>query len=182
MVDGEQTSRQSRLQARWSAFSDRYLFEDTIKRHSGRWAPRLYRIPLVVPALLITVVLVAWSVFVFLAYLSGFHITWWHPKFGVIKPDNRGDLLETRSPSSLSSAPCWLRSMRIASSGWRKLQAIGRTLRDSRSATKTPPSSWVTRRLRCGWLVSTRSRVWPMTGRSNARRVSTFSARTFENQ
>ena len=33
--DPEQGARQNRLQARWSAFSDRHFFEDTIKRHSG---------------------------------------------------------------------------------------------------------------------------------------------------
>src|SRR4051812_41108925 len=85
--------RRNRLQQRWTAFSKEHLFEDTITRHAGRWAPRLYRIPVVVPTLLITVALVAWTIFVLLARLSGFHVTWWWPRFGSVPAKNRGDLI-----------------------------------------------------------------------------------------
>jgi hypothetical protein len=52
--DPEEPRRGNKVQQRWAAFADKHLVEDTVTRQSGRWAPRLYRIPIVVPALLIS--------------------------------------------------------------------------------------------------------------------------------
>jgi hypothetical protein len=81
------------LQQAWRKFSDRYLLEDPHKRRTGRWAPRLYRIPVIVPVLALLTALAAWTIFVALARLSGFHLTWWHPRLGATPAGNRGELV-----------------------------------------------------------------------------------------
>jgi membrane protein implicated in regulation of membrane protease activity len=91
--DTERSLRSNWVQRRWSVFSDRHLVEAAEKGRTGRWAPRLYRIPVVVPVLLVGTTLVAWSVFVLLARLSGFHLTWWRPAVGSVPADSRGDLV-----------------------------------------------------------------------------------------
>jgi hypothetical protein len=104
-VRDRSSSSLERLVSIYRRLADRHLIERVSKVESGRWAPKLYRLPILVPLFYVLTAVLAWSIFVLLARLSGFNAAWWPPRSGSIPDDKRGALVrDTLSVLALFAA------------------------------------------------------------------------------
>ena len=53
----------------------------------------MYRIPVIIPVLLVVTAIASWTIFVLLARISGFSVAWWWPRIGSVPQNSRGNLI-----------------------------------------------------------------------------------------